>query len=81
VRAEVTSEKSAEQRPSVVQSASAYIKDVRIEMTKVTWPARAELRESTFVVIVMVLLVSLFIGVVDRGLTIAFEAFIRAIGS
>ena len=31
-----------------------YIKDVRVELSKVTWPTRDELRESTIVVIVMV---------------------------
>jgi len=76
----LTTEKGAE-RTGIVQSVTDYIKDVRVEMNKVSWPSRAELRESTLVVIVMVLLVSVFIGIIDRGLTLAFEAFVRAIGS
>ena len=80
MRAELTTEKGAE-RTGIVQSVTDYIKDVRVEMNKVSWPSRAELRESTLVVIVMVLLVSVFIGIIDRGLTLAFEAFVRAIGS
>jgi preprotein translocase subunit SecE len=79
VRAETTSERG-ETKPSPLQSISDYLKDVRVEMTKVTWPTRAELRESTLVVIVMVFLMAVFIGVVDRGLSYAFEALIRLLG-
>jgi preprotein translocase subunit SecE len=42
-----------------------FLKDVRVESGKVSWPTRAELRDSTIVVIAAVLLVSLFVGVVD----------------
>ena len=42
-----------------------FLKDVRTESSKVSWPTRAELRDSTIVVIAAVLLVSFFVGVVD----------------
>jgi len=42
-----------------------FLKDVRVESCKVSWPTRAELRDSTSVVIGAVLLVSFFVGVVD----------------
>ena len=80
MRAETTSEKTPT-RLNVAQSVSEYVKDVRVEMGKVSWPSRAELRESTLVVIVMVFIVAVFIGVVDRALSLAFEAFIRVLGS
>ena len=50
----------------MLEKASEFIKDVRVESTKVTWPSRKELRESTMVVIVTVTLISMFIAVVDR---------------
>ena len=40
-----------------------YVKDVRVEMTKVSWPTREELRQHTLVVVVMVILVAIFIGI------------------
>jgi len=46
-----------------------FIKDVRSESAKVSWPSRQELRDSTVVVIVTVIIVSTFIGIVDRLLT------------
>jgi preprotein translocase subunit SecE len=51
-----------------MQQVREYLKDVRSELTKVSWPTREELRDSTVVVIVTVLLVAAFIGIVDQGL-------------
>ena len=79
MRAETTSEKPTP-RMNVAQSVTEYVKDVRIEMSKVTWPGRNELRDSTLVVIVMVFIVAVFIGAVDRLLSLGFEAFIRVLG-
>jgi len=79
VRAEPTTEKS-EARGGVIQSLREYVKDVRVEMTKVSWPTREELRQHTMVVIVMVVMVAVFIGIVDRGLSYAFEALLKLVG-
>jgi preprotein translocase subunit SecE len=53
---------------SAIEQVREYMKDVRAELTKVSWPTREELRDSTVVVIVTVLLVATFIGLVDQGL-------------
>jgi preprotein translocase subunit SecE len=79
VRAEPTTEKSAV-RPGIFTAVNEYVKDVRIEMSKVSWPTREELRESTLVVIVMVFVIAIFIGIVDRALSLAFEAIIKMVG-
>lgn len=79
MRAEPTVEKNGA-RAGVFAAITEYVKDVRVEMTKVSWPPRAELRESTIVVIVMVVIVSIFIGIVDRALSLAFEALLRLLG-
>ena len=52
-------------RVNLAQSATEYIKDVRVEVSKVTWPTREELRESTLVVIVAVIIVTVFVYVAD----------------
>lgn len=79
MRAEITTEKAGE-RPTVIRSITDYFRDVRIEMSKVSWPSRRELRDSTMVVIIMVFVVAVFIGIVDRGLSLAFEALIKMVG-
>jgi len=51
---------------SAMEQFREYLKDVRAESAKVSWPTREELRDSTIVVIVTCLLVAGFIGIVDR---------------
>jgi preprotein translocase subunit SecE len=45
-----------------------FAKEVQVEFSKISWPSRNELRDSTLVVILTVLLVAAFIGVVDMAL-------------
>ena len=42
-----------------------FIQEVRAELKKVNWPTRKELIDSTKVVIIASLLLTLFIGLVD----------------
>ena len=42
-----------------------FLRDVRMEMAKVTWPSRKDLIQSTIVVIVAVVISGVFIGVLD----------------
>ncbi|MEA3509545.1 MAG: preprotein translocase subunit SecE [candidate division NC10 bacterium] len=42
-----------------------FLKEVRTEMGKVSWPPRKQVIGSTAVVIVSVFIVSLFLGLVD----------------
>jgi len=62
---------------SLVARARDFVKDVRVEATKVSWPTRLELRDSTVVVIVTVLLVSVFLFIVDRLLQSALGLLFR----
>jgi len=64
---------------SLVAKAREFLKEVQVESTKVSWPTRNELRDSTVVVIVTVLIVSLFIGVVDRLLTFGIGALFKVL--
>ena len=59
--------------------AREFLKEVRVESTKVSWPTRNELRDSTIVVIVTVLNVSIFIGVVDRLLSFGVGSLFRLV--
>ena len=61
----------------MVAKVKQFAQEVQLEMKKVTWPSREELRGSTMVVIVMVILVAIFIGVIDRILSFGLERFLR----
>ena len=62
---------------SVIERVREFAKDVRVEITRVSWPTREELRDSTIVVIATVVLVAAFVGVVDRVLNIGVGLLFR----
>ena len=53
-----------------------FFADIAKEMEKVTWPTRDELFESTKIVIVVTLVISLFTWVVDTALSEALKAIL-----
>jgi preprotein translocase subunit SecE len=63
-------------KPSVVKSeknymnqAMQFLREVKVELKKVTWPTKKQTIGSTAVVIILVMIISLFLGVVDIGLS------------
>jgi len=53
-----------------------FFADIGKEMDKVTWPTKEELFESTKVVIVVTIVISLFTWVVDTALSEALKAIL-----
>ena len=51
-----------------VSKIKIFLSDARIELRKVTWPTRKQTIASTSVVILVVFIVSAFLGIVDFGL-------------
>jgi len=47
-----------------------FLKEVKIEMTKVTWVSKQELLGSTIIVMVLSMLLAIFTGVVDKFLSV-----------
>jgi len=45
-----------------------FLREVKIELKKVTWPTRKQTLGSTAVVIVLVMIISVFLGLVDMSL-------------
>ncbi len=43
----------------------SYLEDVRGEIKKVSWPDMEELKRSTFVIVIFVLIIGMVIGVMD----------------
>lgn len=42
-----------------------YLNEVTKEMKKVSWPTRAQLRESTYIVIITMLIFTAFVYIID----------------
>lgn len=53
----------------MVNKIKEFFREVKIEIKKVVYPSREELVGSTWVVIVTAILISVFLGIVDLGLS------------
>ena len=53
---------------------SKFLKEVKVEMGKVSWPTREELISSTAVVIVVSLIFAVIVGTLDTLLTLIARA-------
>jgi preprotein translocase subunit SecE len=54
-----------------------FFREVLLEFRRVTWPSRAELVNSTAVVIVVTVVLAFFLGAVDIALTKVVERILR----
>jgi preprotein translocase subunit SecE len=57
-----------------IDEALQFLREVKIELKKVAWPSRKQATGSTIVVIILVMLVSFFLGIVDIGLSSLIKA-------
>ena len=62
----------------MIGKAKNFLSEVRIEVKKVTWPSRKEATGGTMVVLVVVLIVSIFLGIVDTILSKIVEGLISS---
>jgi preprotein translocase subunit SecE len=54
---------------TMIEKTKEFFRDVKVEMRKVVYPTRDELTGSTWVVIITVVVISVFLGFVDSGLS------------
>jgi preprotein translocase subunit SecE len=53
----------------IFERVKQFLKDSKTELRKVTWPTPKQTLASTSVVIIVVVIISVFLGVVDFGLS------------
>ncbi|NLT93061.1 MAG: preprotein translocase subunit SecE [Actinobacteria bacterium] len=56
-----------------------FLRDVRVEMGKVTWPTRKDLAQSTLVVLVAVAIAAVYTLVVDQAFLRVVNFFVNLI--
>lgn len=61
----------------MINKLTKYFKETKTELAKVAWPTKLELRDSTTVVVVLTILMSVFIGVIDYALSRASTIIFR----
>jgi len=53
----------------IVDQSIQFLREVKVELKKVAWPSRKQTLGSTVVVLILVFIISAFLGVVDMGLS------------
>jgi preprotein translocase subunit SecE len=56
-------------KDNIFSKAAQFLREVKVELKKVTWPSRKQTIGSTVVVIALVMIISIFLGAVDLGLS------------
>lgn len=69
--------KSLTAEPNITQKSVQFLREVKIELKKVTWPTRKQTMGSTVVVIILVMIISLFLGLVDVSLSKLMQAILQ----
>ena len=52
----------------IIQNVTQFLKEAKVELKKVTWPTPKQTIASTAVVIIIVFIVSIYLGLVDFAL-------------
>ena len=63
------SKPTAVKEKTFIDKGFQFLREVKVELKKVTWPSRKQTMGSTVVVLVIVTIISLFLGLVDAGLS------------
>ncbi len=61
---------------AMLGKAKNFLSEVKVEVKKVTWPSRKDAMGGTMVVMVVVLIISIFLGIIDTLLSKIVEALI-----
>jgi preprotein translocase subunit SecE len=64
-----------------LEKVKKFLKEVNAELRKVTWPTKDELIGSTIVVVVVSMVVAIFIGIVDRILSLLVQTIFGGPGA
>ena len=56
------------------QELKEFFEEAQVELKKITWPSKKETYQTCAAVMVLVLVMSLFLGIVDLGLSKLIEA-------
>lgn len=61
----------------MIEKTKGFFRDVKVEAKKVIYPSKDELIGSTWVVITTVVITSVFLGLVDMGLSKIIRLLVR----
>ena len=63
------------------ETVKQFLREVKTELKKVTWPSRKDTLTGTAVVLVAVFIIALFLGIVDSGLSNLIKELLKRTAS
>ena len=60
-----------------IETVKQFLREVKTELKKVTWPSRKDTLSGTVVVLVAVFIIAVFLGIVDVGLSNLIKQLLR----
>ena len=60
-----------------VEKTRGFVQEVSVEVKKVSWPSRQELKESTILVLLTVTILMILTALVDRVFSMLIELIVR----
>ncbi|MGM0393033.1 MAG: preprotein translocase subunit SecE [Thermodesulfobacteriota bacterium] len=60
---------SKDKKDNFVGTATEFLREVKVELKKVTWPTRKQTTGTTIVVIIFVFILAVFLGIFDYSLS------------
>ncbi len=66
LKSEVT---AVDDKQNFISTASEFLREVKVELKKVTWPTRKQTTGTTIVVIIFVFILGIFLGIFDYSLS------------
>ncbi len=63
-----------------IEVARQFLREVKQELKKVTWPSRKDTLSATVIVLVTVFVIAVFLGIVDSGLSSLIKTFLSRAG-
>jgi preprotein translocase subunit SecE len=61
-----------------LEAGKQFLREVKTELKKVTWPSRKDTLTGTGVVLVAVFIIAIFLGIVDSGLSSLIRWVLRS---
>ncbi len=58
-----------------------FLREVKVELKKVTWPSRKDTLAATVVVLITVIIIAFFLGIVDSGLSTLVKELLKKAAS
>ncbi len=65
---------------STFEDGKQFLREVKTELKKVTWPSRKDTLSGTAIVLVAVFIIATFLGIVDSGLSSLIKMFLKGAG-